>query len=763
MAVVTGDEFRTPISIDDQASGALNKINQSANKTAGGFGKLGASAITLNQTLELVRKGFVAGQRIIAGTVGEFASFETALVGVAKTANLTAEQTDAMGDAFQRLSEQIPTSANELAGIAQTAGQLGVTGSERILKFTETMAKMAGASDLAGDAGATALARILNVTEGGVDNIDRFASAIVGLGNQFAATESEIAAVATEVARSTSVFEPGAANVAGLSTALKSMGIQAQLGGSVVGKSFRVIDDAIRGGGANFEKLQQITGKTGDELRKTFATDSTKVFQQFVEGLGRIQQSGGSVSAALETLDLKGDEVNKVLPVMAQRSDLVGRALNVANTEFERNAALNEEAARANQTLAAEWQKLQNVLTNAAADLGGEMAPAIKEIVVLLKSTLVDAITRTKQVWSSFTTAIENVDFKGIAEQFEFFGLAVAAALAPLAAPAIAGALATFTAWAAPLAVIAIKFAVIGGAIVAAAAAVDILIRNMERLDDLGTVIGSAFESLWERIGRGFNALSIGILSGLESIIEPVAGTFLDVGDVAQSALQGIRETMAGLGDDMDANNAKIAAAEQKFMDVGKTLDLGFAGKVFAEGEKFLNSFNAELEKTVGMTNQAADNVDKMTKPEKTPRPIDTTPGGGAEISFTPLFDQSQIATITSAMGTATGGLASAAASMTAGPLMFAEAANMILDAILRLINIVPEMLDKIADVFNSLTELPMKLVQSVTGVFDAITGFVENFIPNLIQMVGDLVMAAVEFLADGLPDAIMSLAESIP
>jgi len=89
-----------------------------------------------------------------------------------------------------------------------------------------------------------------------------FASQLVALGNNFAATESEIARVANEVARATAVFGISAGQTAALGAALKSVGVQAELAGTVMGKAFRTIDAAVRNGGEELENLAEITGKT---------------------------------------------------------------------------------------------------------------------------------------------------------------------------------------------------------------------------------------------------------------------------------------------------------------------------------------------------------------------------------------------------------------------------------------------------------------------------------------------------------------------
>lgn len=361
------------IKINGDAKSFLDALDKSKKQTA-------ELEKVLTTTAKVSAAAFAALTAVVVGVTKSYSDYEKALVGVGKTTNIEGARLDKFGKQFQKLSSQIPVATNDLLGIAQAAGQLGVSGEANLLKFTETVAKLGVATDLSGEEAATALTRILNVTNEGIDTIDVFGSVIVRLGNNFAATESEITRMATEVSRASAVFGITAAQSAALGTALKSVGVQAELGGSAIGKSFRTIDEVIRNGGAQLENLERITGMTGEQLKKTFEDDAVGVFQSFIEGIGRVVENGGSASQVLETFGLKGDEINKVLPVLAKNSYLVADALNQAAEETQNATALNEEAAKAFDTLASEGQKTLNNFTNLATNIGATLAPEINNL-----------------------------------------------------------------------------------------------------------------------------------------------------------------------------------------------------------------------------------------------------------------------------------------------------------------------------------------------------------------------------------------------
>lgn len=310
--------------------------------------------------------------------VAAYATFEEGLIAVGKTADLSGSALDGFGSRIEALSHRLPVPTEELLAIAQAAGQLGVKGEENILRFTETVARLGSASNLAGEEGATALARLLNVTGESAASVDILGSVIVALGNNFAATEKEIAHIANEVGRATSIFGVSSAEASALAAAMAALGIQAELGGSSVGKALRAMDTAIRAGGESLTVLEKLTGRTGEQLKKIFAQDATAALQLFLTGLGQVIHGGGDAAAVLDRFGLAGEEILKTLPVMAQRSEEVARALEIAGRETKNAKALTEESEKAFASFNAEMALLKNTLASVARSIGAELAPALE-------------------------------------------------------------------------------------------------------------------------------------------------------------------------------------------------------------------------------------------------------------------------------------------------------------------------------------------------------------------------------------------------
>jgi len=369
-----------------------------------------------------------AGVRRLAS---DFGNFEEALVKVGKTANIEGAELKQFGEDIKNLD--IPVATNDLLQYAEAAGQLGIKGNDNLLKFVDTMARLEKSSDLAGEASAKSIARVINVTGEGIGTVDKFGSVLVALGNNFAASESEILGHTTEVSRAIAVYDVGSAQSAAFGTSMASLGIRAESGGSVVGRAFNSMNVAIAQGGEKLNQLMAITSMTEQQLKATFKDNAEGVFQSFLTGLNKIDKSGGDMIATLEDFGLKGEEVNKTLPVMAKNSGILARAMKLANKEVKDATALVKESNTAFQTMNADLVKTQKSLSNVSSEIGERLSPAITGT----SSELREWIGDTDDISSSIDT-LSNVAMAGLvgvtAKYTTSIGIATQAKIADIVA-----------------------------------------------------------------------------------------------------------------------------------------------------------------------------------------------------------------------------------------------------------------------------------------------------------------------------------------
>jgi len=378
------DIITVQIEIDDKKAVKQTKaFKRKAIKAGGeggdGFGKgfVGGVSGQLKRLGPLIAAAFSVAAVIDA--VREFTNFEKALVGVGKTTDLTKKQLASFGDTLQELSERIPLSATELANLAETAGRFGIRGSKNLKVFTETLAKLQVTTDLIGEEGAESLAKILGITREAPQNIKVLGAVIVDLGNNFRTSESQIVSAANEVARATTQFRLTSAQVAATAAALKDLGARSEGAGTAVGKSFRVIEKAIRNGGVALNQFIELTGLSADELKKTFAEDAFEVFRLFIKGLNRVEKSGKSLTATLESLKLSQDRTIKVLAPLATGYDRLQSAIDRANAQVKNATALEIEASKAFDTLGSDLIRAGSAFRNLANDIVEQFSPKLRQ------------------------------------------------------------------------------------------------------------------------------------------------------------------------------------------------------------------------------------------------------------------------------------------------------------------------------------------------------------------------------------------------
>lgn len=339
----------------DRADTKTKDLNKSLGVAGKGFDKVKLAVFGLTASIGgLIATNFA---------LGNIKDFTGGLVGVEKTTGLSGDALNEFAEELIRVSTETPSATAELLALAQTAGQLGVSGKDNLLAFTTTVSDLGTASDLAGEEGATALARLLNITGEAVSSVRTLADVIVALGNNSAATEAEIAGMATRIAQATVEFGLSAAQTAALGAALVEMGVQAEAGGTAVGRTMRALDSAIREAGDGMALLTELTGHSVEELNRMRTADPVGLFRDFAVGVGEAIREGTAADQLLGRLGLSGERILAVIPTIALGADNLQGKLNLMNEQLENGGALQEEADKQFGTLGARMEIFGNTIT----------------------------------------------------------------------------------------------------------------------------------------------------------------------------------------------------------------------------------------------------------------------------------------------------------------------------------------------------------------------------------------------------------------
>lgn len=364
----------------DKASRSVKKLQDSARN----LGKVGDSLSSLGSKLTRTLTLPIAGGAVYAGK--KFADFEQGLVGVGKTTGMAGKELKGFGDDISKMSSYIPASTNELLDLAQTAGQLGVHGRDDLLEFTQVMAEMGSATNLAGEEGAVAMARFANVMGLDVgDSIRDVGDAVVRLGNNFATSESDIMSMSSELAAGARLVGITTPEVLALGTAMSSLGIRSEEGGSAMTMVLNKIDKAVSQGGTKLEEFANVAGMSAEQFASVRKSSPIDAVQALMAGLDEVSLSGGNMNQVLTDLGITGIRESKVVKSLAQNHKVLEAAVKMSNEAYLYGNDLSKEAAAASETLHAGLRMLGSTLSNIAKDVFATFAPAITDMVFKLR------------------------------------------------------------------------------------------------------------------------------------------------------------------------------------------------------------------------------------------------------------------------------------------------------------------------------------------------------------------------------------------
>lgn len=420
------EEYEKGLKAAERADEAQNLQN-----TGKRWKEVGEGIDTVTKPLQYAATALAAGGVASA----KFAiDFENNFANVKKTVDGTPEQIEKIRQEIIDMTtvginghSAIPQTTAELTELAAAGGQLGIK-TENISKFTETMAMLGTATNLYGEEGAATLAKFANVTKMDQENFDRLGSSIVDLGNNFATTESDIANMSMRLAGAGTQIGLSQADILGIATALSSVGIEAEMGGSAFSKAMIAMQMATTNGytqvndvmnktgmslrdlqllsannskdfksladglgytstelnsmissGVQLENFAKITGKTTEEFKNLFDSSPAEAIDAFIKGLQNADGAGENAISMLQDMGFTEVRLRDSLLRLANSEAGITEAVTRSNTAWNENIALQNEFNAKNETTASQMQIAKQNIIEAARGIGETMLPSIKD------------------------------------------------------------------------------------------------------------------------------------------------------------------------------------------------------------------------------------------------------------------------------------------------------------------------------------------------------------------------------------------------
>ena len=439
---------REIVDTEQKLKGLKQEMNEfgsvSAQKVAAvgeKFKEVGTNITNVGSTL--TKNVTVPVAAAFTGAAKSAIDFESALTGVKKTNDELVDSNgnviisyDDIAESIKQMSTETASSKEEIAAVMEAAGQLGV-GTEYLVDFAKAMIMIGDSTNLSADEAATAIAKMANVTGMSLADVDKFGASLVALGNNFATDEQAIMEMATRLSGAGAQIGLSNGEILGLATALSSVGIQAEMGGSAFSKAmikmqvatetgyesvreleqatgltrrelelmasnnskdFKALADSlgmtkeemnnIVKAGKNLEDFADVAGLTVDEFVQQFRTDAPAAIQAFISGLGDVDGKGESTIQMLQEMGFTEVRLRDTLTRLANSGDLVTNAVEMGNEAWRENSALTEEAEKRYSTTESQIHQLKETITNLGIDIGGILLPAVSDIVNKIKEVV---------------------------------------------------------------------------------------------------------------------------------------------------------------------------------------------------------------------------------------------------------------------------------------------------------------------------------------------------------------------------------------
>ncbi|WP_238886414.1 phage tail tape measure protein [Clostridium sp. YIM B02551] len=356
------------------ASNTLKTAGEKISSVGSNMADLGGK-LTKTATIPILAFG--------AAAVKADVSFESAFAGVKKTVNATDEEFAQLEEGIRNMSKSIPSSAEDISHVAESAGQLGIQ-KDNILSFTKTIIDLGNATNLVGEEGASELAKFANITQMSQGDFQKLGSSIVYLGNNMATTEADIMSMAMRLAGAGHQVGLTQAQIVGMSAGLSSLGLDAEAAGSAMSKVMLDIQMQVQTNGKELKEFAKVAGMSTQEFANKFKTDAAGALNDFIIGLGKLDNK----AVILDELGLSEIRVRDALLRASGAGDIFTKSMKMSSDAWEENNALTKEANQRYATTESKMIVTKNQVMDLAREVGRDLLPIAKDGLEVIKQLI---------------------------------------------------------------------------------------------------------------------------------------------------------------------------------------------------------------------------------------------------------------------------------------------------------------------------------------------------------------------------------------
>lgn len=143
-------------------------------------------------------------------------------------------------------------------------------------------------------------------------------------------------------------------------------------------QTLAAIESAVAAGGEDLQKFATVAGESAQEFADKWKNHPIEAIQDFIRGLGKLDEKGESATMVLDDMQLSGVRQSNMLKSLALAADTMTGAVDLSNRAWSENTALTNEASTRYETTESKLRMLKNQVVDMAINFGGPFVDALK-------------------------------------------------------------------------------------------------------------------------------------------------------------------------------------------------------------------------------------------------------------------------------------------------------------------------------------------------------------------------------------------------
>ncbi len=344
------------------------RVDQFTTKAEKQVDSLGTKFAKFGLAIQGAKEMVMVATRTVEQFINPAARLQEAMLGVQKTTGLTNSELKTLEGRLVTLSIATGQPAEDLALIAEKAGQLGIKGVDNLNAFTQTVSKMVKTTDLSVEESASRMAQLANVYRQPISQVERIGDVINELSNNTSASARDIVEGVRRIGRSGEELGFSFSDMAGISATLKEMGIDAERGGTAV----RNVMIRLQ---TQSDRIAKTMGISSREWKSMVSEDGRKALLAYLEALSQMDQVAKS-EAISKTF---GQEGFLAVNSLAGSVSMLTKNMAMANEQFRTGGSLNAEFNNMMQGMTAQASRFGQGVKAILIGWGNEALPYLTQ------------------------------------------------------------------------------------------------------------------------------------------------------------------------------------------------------------------------------------------------------------------------------------------------------------------------------------------------------------------------------------------------